>query len=261
MSIITTRSKFYYGHTITTLNQAIDFSEGAGELQANIAIGTYTLQEFLDAIKAALDGVGALTYTVSVNRTTRVITIAATGTFSLLCNTGSRQGSSAWSLMGFDLGADRTGAATYDGDTGSGSEYITQAIINDYVAADDWQLKENADVSVTATGIKQTASFGDGKRIQLNIRHITNQAYSNRACDPNDIYNNATGIEDARALMNYLIAQGRAEFMPDIDSPANFEKVILEKTNKSGDGVAYSLSNMEVFGHLQTDKLLFRVLA
>lgn len=259
MSVITTRSAFFYGHTITTLNRAIDFAEGGGEIQGNIAIGTYTLTEFAEAVADALNGAGALTYTVSVDRSTGQLTITGSGTFELLTLTGTRAGTSAYTLMGFDLAADKTGASNYQGENRSGSIYETQGVVNEYVAADDWQLKENSDVSVTATGIKQTASFGDGKRIQMNIRLITDQALQNRACDPQDIINNPTGIADARDLMNYLIGQGRAEFMPDKDTPATFEKVLLERTSKSRDGTAYFLESMGHFGYLQSGTLLFRV--
>lgn len=259
MSQITTRSAFYFGHVVTSQNRSIDFSEGGGELQATLVVGSYTLNEFAIAIKNALDGAGALTYSVNVDRTTRQLTISSTSNFELLCNSGSRAATSAWSLMGFDTASDRTGASSYQGENASGLEYITQAPVDQYVSADDWQLKENADVSVTATGKKQTAFFGDGKRIQMNIRLITNKTISNRACDPNHVYNNATGIEDARTLMNALIDQGRVEFIPDIADRDTFEKCVLEKTNKSNTATGYMLENMEMAGYLETGKLLFRV--
>lgn len=260
MSQITTKSQFYYGHTITTLNRAIDFDEGGPELQANIAIGTYTLSDFLTAVKAALDGAGAQEYTVTVDRTTGQMTISAPGNFTLRTLTGTRSGTSAFTLMGFDTAADKTGTNSYQGENRSGSAYETQAIVNDYIAADDFQLKENSDTSVTATGIKQTASFGDGKRIQMNIRLITDKTLQNRACDPQNITNNPTGVQDARDLLTYLIGQGRAEFMPDKDTPNVYESVILEKTPQSGDGTAFQLQQMEAFGFLETGTILFRVI-
>src|SRR6185503_364885 len=97
------------------------------------------------------DDVGALTYTVTANRSSRTITIATTSTFSLLVSSGTHTGTAPWSLMGF-TGSDRTGASTYTGNAASGSEYRPQFLLQNYISSDDWQQAADASVNKTASG-------------------------------------------------------------------------------------------------------------
>jgi len=105
MSKITTLSTFYYGHRVNSLNKYIDFDEGGPELTAEIPVNDYTAEEYRSAIQDALNSVGALTYTVSLNRVTRKITIAGTGTFTLRTLTGTQAGSSAFTVIGLLIGS------------------------------------------------------------------------------------------------------------------------------------------------------------
>jgi hypothetical protein len=170
MSSISTLSTFYYGHDVTSDNYSIPFDEGGSELFATLNIGNYSLTEYAEEIERALNVAGALTYTVTVNRTSRKITIAATGVFTLRCNTGSTNAVGAWSMMGFATIADKTGLNTYLADNASGSEYRCQGLLDDYTMPEDNELKESAVVNESASGVIQIVHFGDGKRMECNIR-------------------------------------------------------------------------------------------
>jgi len=256
---LTTFSKFYFGHTITSVNNAIDFDEGGAELQATIANGDYTLTEFLVAIKTAMDAVGALTYTVTVDRATRFITISSTSNFTLRCNTGSRSGSSAYGLMGFDTASNKTGASTYTGTIASGSEYKPQSLLIDHIASEDWLEKNDAVVNESASGIVQVIFFGNTNFIQMNIRLATNRTIS--SCQP-EIEYQANGVSNLRNFMEYAITKAKVEFMPDRDTPATFQKVLLEKTEESKNGTSFKLKELKkAAGYFETGTLVWRVVS
>jgi len=159
--MITTKSQFYYGHTISNGasgdlgNFRIDFQEAGPPLVATLNPGDYSLTEFCAEIKRALDSAGTLTYQCSVNRTTRIITVTASGNFSLLCDTGVNQGTAVWDLMGFDTVADRSAAASHVGDFASGEVYRPQAVLRQYLGRDDNLEKLDAVVNISSAGIVQ----------------------------------------------------------------------------------------------------------
>lgn len=254
---IQTRSAFYYGHTITRLNNAIDFKEGGSELQATLNNGDYTLEDFLAEIQRAMNAVGALTYTVSVDRSTRFITIAATGTFSLLAGTGSRIGTGTWTLMGF-AATDLTGAATYTGTFGSGSQFLPQSIFFGYVPSGYSQEKNAAVVNESASGLIQVIQFGTNSYLEFNIRLQTNNA--NISYAQPEIESSATGIDDLKTFMDYAITKAKMEFMPDRASRGTFQKILLESTDKSKAGIAYQLVEIKDDRfYWDTGILVFRV--
>ena len=259
MSEIRTFSKFFYGHIVTSNNRAIDFSEGGPELQANIAIGNYTLTEYALAVRSALEDVGSLTYTVAVDRVNRTLTISASGTFSLLTFTGSRQGIAAWGLLGYSTDSDKTGGTSYLAENPSGFEYRPQAILYDYVAAEDFQVKESAVKNVSARGLVQTVFFGDGARVELTIRFATDKTFDN-TCGPGDVETQANGVQNLRDFMAALINAERIEFMPDRDTPTNFVKMIIENiAEASRQGTSYKLPRDEFVGFYTSGALTFRV--
>ena len=255
---LTTHSKFYYGHEVTSDNYRIDFDEGSGELTADLNIGTYTLTEFVAEVKRALDAAGALTYTVTVNRGTRIITIAASGNFDLLSNTGTHVGTGAWDLLGFSTVTDHTGAATYDAEAVTGEEYATQFIAQSYVGPEDLQKSVDATVHESASGEVQVFRFGVVKFIEMNLRYITSL---NTGDSP--IRYNANGLTDAQAFMQYSCRKNRMEFIPDESDPDTFYPVILESTPEDSKGTGYRLR--ELYGQglpnfFETGTLKFRVL-
>jgi hypothetical protein len=131
----------FYGSTyvpqplfvVSAANNKINFNEGGAELTATVASGSYTATTLCAAIKAALEDAGALTFTVTFSTTTAKFTIAASGTFSLLWNTGTNKAVDISTMCGYSDVADDTSAATYTADTVAiGSAYVHTFEFADY---------------------------------------------------------------------------------------------------------------------------------
>lgn len=101
---------------ITSSNQWIDFSEGGGELNAQISTGDYDADTLATAIKTAMDTAGALTYTITYDEGLNKFILAASGTFSLLWQSGTNSANSMGDTLGFDVSADDTGLSSYTAD-------------------------------------------------------------------------------------------------------------------------------------------------
>lgn len=257
--MIETHSIFYYGTEITESNQNLNFDEGGSELTGVLAIGSYTPTELEAIITTALDGAGALTYTVTFNRAGQTFTIAATGTFALLITSGTQIGTGPFTLLGF-TGADLTAAATYTGNTTAGSSYEPQFKLQSYVSDDDNQMKIDAKVNKSSDGTVEVVSFGDLLIIEADIQWATDR----NTAKSNAIKNNATGVADLRAFMQSAIKKGPFEFMADIGTRTTFKKVLLESTPESKDGIGYKLKE-KIFqggptGFYDTGLLKLRVL-
>lgn len=232
---LTTFSIFYYGHKITDENYLIDVDEGGGTFQVEIPVGSYTLTTFADILESALNDFGTLTYTVSVNRTSREITIAASAAFDLLVSSGPSIGTSAWSLIGFS-GSDRTGASTYTGNLPSGSEYTPQFILQDHVPSSNRKRSVMSTVNESASGELEIVRFGSVRGVQFNIKMITDLPMDDKI-----ILNNPNGVADANDFMDYVTDGNKIEFMPDRSDRSTFETLIIEKTPQSKDGIEYDL--------------------
>jgi hypothetical protein len=234
-------SKFNYGHTITNDNQNISFKEGVSttELFGVIAVGNYTLGEFAQAVQDALNSAGTLTYTVSLNRGNNKLTVAASGNFKLLCNTGTVASTSAWELMGFSTAADKTGAATYLADNASGSEYYPQFMLQSYVPPGNFVESVEATVNESADGRVEVVRFGTRNMIEMDIKFITN-----KTMDGSIIRNNPTGLADALDFFNYVSQKKKFEFVPDVTSTSTYHKVILEKFPGNSNGTGFKLREL-----------------
>lgn len=234
-----THSKFYFGYTVNATNTSLDFDEGGGELQASVSQGGYSYTELGAAIQNAMNEVGGQVYTVTTNRDDRTYTISASGTFDLLINSGSRSGSSVFSLAGF-TGADVTGAITYTSNLSSGSEYTTQLMLQDYIPSSDFQGAQNAAVNEAASGEIEVVTFGSRLNIQMNFKFITDYPMGNSSI----IRNRPTGVSDFRTFIQFMITKARFEFMPDENDADSFEKVILESTPDDSNGISYKLNEL-----------------
>ena len=100
---------------VTTANNDIDFKEDAGDLLATITPATYTAQTLVTEIKTRMDAAGG-TYTVSYSESTGKFTIARTGNFTLLWQSGANTAHTAGSLLGFIITSDDGPAETFTGD-------------------------------------------------------------------------------------------------------------------------------------------------
>lgn len=255
MSTLKTLSKFYYGTTVTTQNRSIDFSEGGPEIQATLKVGSYTATEYAAEWQRALREAGTRAYTCSFNRTTAKLSVTSpSGPFSLLSNTGSRAGTSAWTMSGFTTASDKTGSLTYTGTNIVGSVYYPQYILEKYSNPDHVIVKEGASVNITPQGTVTQISFGDGTRITMNMILITDiTTITNKNFVPN-----ANGISEFMTFMRFLLTKGLVEFMPDKDTPATFYKVFLEGTADDRQAAKFKLKNMKVPDIYETGELTFR---
>lgn len=253
--MISTMTSFYYGHEVTSANNKIDFDEGGGELTATLDVGAYTLTEFAAEIENALNAAGALVYTVTLNRTTRKITIAATGNFDLLVSTGTNVGSSAWALAGFS-GADKTGAASYEGGAGSGSEFKPSFWLQDFISKDDWQEAAYGVRNESANGTIEVVRFGNIQRVQFNIVFQNDNVLNSPTIE------SGTGLTNLRAFMQYAIKLYPIEINYDRDTPATFDKIRLESTSSAKDGLGYKLKELYDVGLpnvFETEPMIWRV--
>lgn len=257
---ITTFSQFFYDFKVDSTSNKLNFEEtaGGGELTATIDSGTFTLTEILLKIKTAMDAVSVngIVYTISVNRTTRIVTIAGTGAFDLKVSSGAQSSVSVFGTIGF-TGADRSSATTHDGNSEAGDIFKPQFILQSFVDKDDFQEKIDATVNESADGEIEVVSFGTRKFTEFNIRFITNLAGDGKV-----IKNNPTGRADFQRFMQNITTRAPFEFMADIDNASTFLKVQLETTESSRDGTGYRTKELlgnNLPGYFESGKLKVRV--
>jgi hypothetical protein len=232
--ILNTFSAFYYGHNITGENNLIPLNEGSGEIQVFIAEGSYTLQNFVQALSAALNDTGTLTYNVTVNRNTRRITISANANFSLLFNTSVNKGISIKDVGGFGE-INYTGANTYTGAFASGDAYFPQFKLQNFIDFDMKKRSNAATVRTSATGRVEVVKYSDNYFMSCDITLITN------IVNQSVIKNNPNGVEDALRFMNYATNKLDLEFVYDSNSADIFVPCILESTSDSREGIDFTL--------------------
>ena len=236
--MIRTFSTFYFGLFVDSTNSNLAFDEGGPELNAAVDVGSFTHSTIGAAVSKALNAVGANTYTVTVDRDTRIVTISADGTFDLLVATGATITSGIFGLLGF-TGADRTGTDTYDGNLPIGSVYSPQFKLQSFVDEEDFRQASDASVNKTASGAIEVISFGIEKFFDMDIKFITN-----KPMDGKFIKNNPTGVEDARLFLRDITLRRKFEFMPDIDDRSTFFRVILDKIPGSATATGYKLKEL-----------------
>lgn len=262
--MIRTKSKFYYGHTIDSDNRFLDFKEGAGsELSATLNVGEYTLTDFVTELARALNAAAdTLTFTCSLNRSTRIITISADGNFTILGATGAHAALSVLSLAGF-AASDTSSATSHAGTSASGSVWIPQWTIQNYVSFDDNVSSIDGVVRESTSGVIEAVSYGRRYIMEANFKFITNvkQGPMSSANASLELENDPEGVENARAFLTYAITKAPMEFIPDRSLPNNFESCILESTPESQDGLAFKLKelySLNLSGYYETGVLTFR---
>lgn len=254
MSKITTLSQFFYGTTVTISNRSIDFDEGGSELRATLRVGVYSASEYAAEVQRAMREAGTQAYLTAFNRTTGRLSISAPSNFTLRRATGTRIGTSAWVMMGFGLGINLTGSNGYMSAGQMGSRYRCQYPVSEYTDPTHNIIKENSNVNSTPVGIVQQVSFGDGIRITMNIRLITNRT----GLKTTPFFENATGITDFMTFIKFAMTKGRVEFMPDVASPGSFQKCYLESTKDDKDARRFVLKNMKDPEYYESGELTFR---
>ncbi len=247
-------SKFYYGHNVTSGNSKLDFKEGSGsELTATLNVGDYSLTEYGTELQRALNAAGALTYTVTIDRATRYITIAATGSFTLLAATGTNIGNGVWTLAGFTA-SDVTGTSL-TGTAGSGSEFKPQFFLQKYISFDDQESASYSSVAKAAGGTVEVVSFGTENFMNAEIAYQTNITQQAGSI----VEDQTNGLDNLRTFMQYITAKRKIEFIPDRDA-VGYTKCLLESTPSSGDGTGFVLNEYlgSLPGFFSTGTLRFR---
>jgi hypothetical protein len=250
-------SAFTYGHTVTEDNQWINFSEnGVDELSAQIDIGAYTLATFANKIAQAMNEVGTLNYTCTIDRETLKLTISADSNFWLYVTTGTNVSISAYGLMGFTT--DRSNVNNQEGDKVSGFVYEPQTPLQKFVDFQDNVKFNQSSVNESASGVVEVVSYGTVRMMECEIPLITDiipQLY---------IKEDANGLEKARSFMLYAISKAPMEFIPDYsdgNKSNNITECILESTPEDKNGTAFKLKEQyakKLVGYFSTGKLMFR---
>jgi len=258
--MINTFSKFYYGHEIGINNYIIPLDEGSGEINVELRVGNYSLQNFIKEVERALNQFGTQEYVVTVNRATRLITISAPNNFDLLFQTGSLSSISVRQLLGFTFN-DFTSDNEYTGTIASGKEYIPQFKLQDYRAFSNNKEFLQSSVNESGKGIVEVVSFGVKQIMTCNIKFINN--INRKSLQAKGLMkNDPQGVENANDFMTYIIGKADIEFMPDENDPSEFDTCLLERTEESKNGTSYLLKEMtetiKLNDYYETGKLTFR---
>lgn len=256
--MINTFSKFYYNYLITSTTKSFNFNEGAGQLTATIPTGSYTLTTLCDELAYQMEQVGTQNYTVTANRSTRVITISSAIAITILAATGTNAATGCYSVIGFNA-TDRTSNTSHIGNNITGSSYTPQYKLQNYVASEDNRTLRDQTVAKSASGKVEVISFGNDDMFEFKIM------FANNIYQPSGspITNSQTGVEDLRTLMQYLINKYEVEFMPDVNTPSTYYQVVLESTASGSNGTGYKLEEQYgrgLVGYFESGLLKFRVI-
>lgn len=231
--MLSTMSKWYYGHYIDQTNNILPFNDGTAKV-ATLKVGDYSLTEFVTEVARALNAASSLTFTTSVDRSTRLITITGSSNFELSIASGAS--ANPFSLIGF-TGIDRTGASTYTGNIASGSEFKPQLKLQKFIDFGDNQVASYSNVAKSANGTVEVVSFGTDDFMTCEVAYQTNNNTTGSA-----IEYQASGLDNLRTFLQYATQKRKMEFIPDRDTAGTYTKCILESTNASGDGTGYRLN-------------------
>jgi hypothetical protein len=255
---LSTYSKFYYGWKITIDNRYIDFDDGFGVKVAVLTLGYYSASEMADEIKKQMDAVSTLNFSVAFDRTTRKFTIATTSNISLLISSGINLLLSAYTLLGY-IGADKTGSTGYVADVESGYEYKPQLKLWNYKPTDQNRSAVDGVINQSASGEIEVIKFGDNRFMSCEIVFITNKLQEFGSIIKND----TSAVANFIQFIEFCTDKGVIEFMPDENNPANFQKLLLESTEQSQQGLDYQLielTDRDLAEYFRSGNLKFRLI-
>lgn len=254
---IETRPRFYYIDPITKNNNYLNFVEpnqSLDEITTILNPRSRTMTDLMTEVARALNDAGFNTYTVTMNRTTRLVTISADDDFDLLIATGANAGLSVFATLGF-IGGDLTGDDSYTGTVAIGTSYVPQFLPQNYKGFDYNLEGVQSSVNESASGAVEIVTFGSVRFMEMNLKYITNRP--KRPGHP--IENNDQGVEQALHFLTFLIRKHELEFMIDRDDVATFDKCLLESTAANKNGVGFELTEMgQLNEYYQTGRLTFR---
>lgn len=233
-----TRSTFYYGHDVGSSQHFISIDEGAGELAVNLTPAGYSFTELAVELQRALNESGVLTYTVTTDRANRKYVITASGNFDILAATGTYFGSTLYQTLGFNI-VDKTGASTYTSDNKTGFEWRPQLPLFNYVPSRLREGSLSATQDESGNGNVQVITFGTVNYMEFEARFITD-----RKDKPDIIEYDGNAVSNCMQFLSYIRKKNRFEFMEDRSEVGTFEKMILQKTSLSGNGLEVKLEEM-----------------
>lgn len=251
---------FYTVGDVNESNNLMNFKEpnvSAVELTATLNVGSRSMTNLMTEVERALNDAGDNEYTVSFDRDTRIVTIAADDDFDLLVTTGANAGFSVYSLIGFT--ADKTGTDTYDGDEAMGDTYSPQFKPQDFLNFDDNKENVQETLNESADGTEEVVTFGTKSFMEMNLKYITDRSRSKA----NPVANNSDAVQDIRDFLTFCITKSELEFMEDISNRALFDIIRLERTPASKNGTGFSLKEMinrDLEGYFETGRLRFRLI-
>ena len=233
---IKTYSAFGYGHQIIVENNFLPFSEnGVDELVGELRLEGYTIGDLADEMARAMNEVGTLNYTASLDRNTGLITIAGDSNFYLYVTSSSLSGASVYPILGFT--SERSGSDTYEGNSRSGSIFYPQFYLQKYVDFVDFQSPTSSTISESATGKIQVVKYQDVNYMECNITLQTNIPQSK-----DSIIRNANGYDELLAFMQYAVLKQPLEFYPNADDlEENVTECLLESTSTDSKGTGFKL--------------------
>lgn len=251
--MIKTKSQIIYGIEITSANRYIDWKEGATSYSAELPPGRYVLTTIARKLQETLNSKGLLTYTCSIDRAQRKITINASGSFELLVVNPPHSGNVA-AMLGFT--ANKTGTSAIS-DIGLGTVYTPPRYLQDYTSPDDNCSAISESVNESANGTVEVFSLGEKRLCEFNIDYITDNAGAY------DFLENEPGMKQkTRDLLAYLAKKGPVDFIPDKTKPEEFYTLIMDKNAFNSKGTGFRLSEMNGLGHIdiwETKLITFRV--
>lgn len=247
------RSCFYYGHTVDSKSNTLRIDEGSGFIDVIVPTGKYALSKYINAVSNAINAAMVNDYIVSVDRSTRLVTISSTLPFSLLIDDISTI-STAFPILGF-TGANLTGLTSYTGNIPSGKAYYPQIPLQNLITFEHNKEYIDGAIKESPSGNVEVVSFGLKEYCEFNIDMITNIDVGHT----NYIEFNATGYQDAVSFMDYCITKGQLEIMLDRADRNAYSIIMLESTASSQNGIGYKLKeNFKALGIYETGNLKFR---
>lgn len=257
--MINTHSSFLYGFDVTASNQYLDLVIASQNYSVAIQVGSYSAKELLTEIENTLNAVGtSLTFTVSMNRSTRIVTISADGSFDLLVNTGDNAASGIYSLLGVSTASNFTSVTSVSGVTSVGTLYQTQFKLQDFVDQEDNRMSRFATVNKAASGKTTVISFGTDRVFEFSFKFLTDKTHAS-----GPIRNQANALSNIRNLMRHCVQKKPLEFMPDEDTPNTYYRVILDSTSDSSDGTSYKIQEQygrNLIGYYELNGCKFRII-
>lgn len=256
-----TYSAFNYGHTINNNNNLFPVDEGSGEVLVTLRSRPYTLQGFRAELERVLNSQLDNEYTVTLDRSTRTLTIESSATFTIPLASSQVLEISAYSLAGFTGTLDLTGETTYTASSPSGFQFRPQFLLQNFVDFQDQQRAANASVNESASGKVEVASFGNVQIMSCNITLQTNNIEYSEACQTRPIRPDPQGVENLRNFLIYATTKAPLEFIPDIADQEQFISCIIESTPDARDGTGFTLRELYargLFGYFESGNLDFR---